>query len=154
MPFGDLPLPVLFLIFLLLFVLIGLYPAWKSRLTKFRRRLAPAMTPARVQAGIKQPKLAGSWPDVSKPLDSYEILIFRRLAQVGGQGLSRKQLVTALYLGGEHVQQGLRALHDRGLLSITVSQWFSIRFTLSEKGRTYAIAQDFIPRVQEQQNRR
>lgn len=155
MPLGDLPLPVQFLLFLLVFVLIGLYPAWKRSAAKIRRHLLRrAEAPPRAQLGFSELLPAASGQYDSKPLDSYEILILRRLAQAGTGGLSRRQLGRVLFLDAANVRRTLQALHNRGLLEITVGQLLGVRFALSAKGRDCAIAQDFIPRVRAQAGRR
>ena len=81
-------------------------------------------------------------------LDSYEALVFKRLAQGRGRGLSPAQLAAELHLGRAHVTHSLNALHDRGLLRMAVTRLLSVRFSLSEQGRSYAIARDLIPQTQ------
>ncbi len=151
MPFSELPLSVLFLFFLLLFSLIGLYPAWQRMADRIRQWLKPRDT-AQQNAGLslKRPASIAAKGDVARHLDSYEVMILRRLARAGAKGLSRKQLEAELYLGAGNVKRALQSLHDRGLIGVRVTQLFGLRFSLSEKGLAYAVGQDFIPPLRTQ----
>ncbi len=148
MPFADLPLSVLFLFFLLLFMLIGLYPAWKKGVVKIRQILKSLEPPHKVATEMFKTDQAARPSVCQTPtvqLNSYETLVFRRLAQ--SEGFSRKQLAADLHLAPASIQQTLQSLNRRGLVQVVMTQLLGIRFSLSEKGRIYAVEQDLAPSI-------
>ena len=145
---SDLPLSVQFLLFMLLFVLVGIYPAWKRTAAKIRKLLnrgekGEDSTLVEVESNISigQP--------LSSPLDDFEVMVFRRLAQHGDKGLTLKQIDVALFLGKKTVNKSLQTLMQRGLVYLAISPLLRFRFYLSDSGRAYAIEQEFIPRIRE-----
>jgi len=155
MPLADLPQSVLFLFFLLIFVLIGIFPKLRKALARTRRLLESAgRQPKSESAALAAAQAPRRLARVSTRLDTYEILVLRRLAMAGGKGLPRKRLSGELHLGKESLKQALLALQSRGLILISVTPLFSLRFYLSEKGHAYAVAQDFIPQIRPQGSRR
>lgn len=148
MPLADLTMPVLFAIFLLLFVLIGSYPAWKRTVNRARRLLNDQKN----QPGTGMPEFNSKpLPTLtaakSLNLNDFEIFIIRQLALSGGKGLSRRQLVEQLHFDPALVTQALSSLVDRGLIGIGLPTLFGFRFTLSAAGHAYAIAQGYIPKL-------
>jgi hypothetical protein len=152
MPLADLPLSLLFLLFLLIFVLIGLYPAWKKSAARIRQILKSLESSPKVDAGtfrtVQTARHSGR-RTLSGPLNSYEVLVFRRLARSEREGCSRKQLGADLHLMPANIKQALQSLSRRGLVEFAVTQLLGIRFYLSEKGRIYAIKQDIIPTIRQ-----
>lgn len=152
----EIPLSVLFVVFLLVFSLVGLYPAWKGVATKMRRFISSRDKSERLVAGrlkgVAMSRFDGRKP--TSPLNSYEVLVFRRLVQGDDRGLSRKQLRADLHLGDANVKQSLQSLQTRGLISIAPPHLLSIRFSLSEKGHAYAVEQDLMPHILQGMGRR
>lgn len=148
MPLADLPMPILFAIFLLLFVLLGIYPAWKRTATRFRRFLNEQQN----QLGLGLPDLGGKEPPAAtapdlQDLNEFEVFVIRQLAWSGGKGLSRRQLVEQLHFDRALVKQTLASLLDRGLIGIGLPTLFGLRFTLSTAGHAYAVERGYIPRI-------
>ena len=147
MPLTDLPMSSLFLLFLLIFLVLGNYPAWKKGAVKLRqflenrkpsKKLDPKLFKTVSRQRSSEPQASG------RQLNSYETLVFRRLAQTEPKGLSRRQLSADLHLGGANIKEALSSLGRRGLIMVSVTPLLSIRFSLSEKGRKYAHEQGIL----------
>lgn len=146
MPLSNLPMPVMFLFFLLLFLLVGLYPAWRRTSAKIKRLLKSRDKEQGLSAGGLEPEQTEMFVEqtLSSPLDDFEIMVIRRLSQEGDKGLSRKQIDAALFLGKETVNKSLQTLMRRGLVYLAISPLFIFRFYLSDQGLIYAIEHEFI----------
>ncbi|PNU21457.1 hypothetical protein C2E25_02575 [Geothermobacter hydrogeniphilus] len=145
MDFPELPMPVLFLVFLWLFLLIGFVPLWKKARAKMRRlrkeRGATAERPEdHWHTEQNDPALAASGG-----LSDYETLVLRRLAQTGGKGLSRRQLRAELFMDQAIYAATLESLHRRGMIGIALTIWRGVRFQLTRRGFDYAVSQGFVP---------
>ena len=144
----DLPQSVLFLLFLLISLVIGNYPAWKKGAAKLRQLLERRKPSQKLDARPFK-KVQPQRPSVSQAsggqLNSYEALVFGRLAQGESKGLSRRQLSADLHLGGVNIKKTLLTLDRRGLVRVTVTPLLSIRFSLSEKGRKYSLELGIVP---------
>lgn len=149
MPLSDLPMSVLFLLFLLLFLLIGLYPAWRRTAVKIRRlfRGGGLGRGLEVDDFEADQEILPDGQTSYAPMSDFEVMVLRRIAQDAGRGVTRKQIDADLFLGKETVMEALRALMRRGLVDIVVSPLFSIKFYLSEQGRRYAIENEFIANI-------
>ena len=148
MSFADLPVSVLFLLFLFIFTLVGSYPAWKKGLIKIRQILKSLEPPHKLDAGMFKTVQAARPDDWQAPgvqLNSYENLVFRRLAQ--GKGISRKQLGADLHLSPASINKTLLSLNRRGFVQVAVTHLLGVRFSLTERGRSYAVAQDVVPSI-------
>ncbi len=144
---SDLPLSFLFLFFLLIFVLIGLYPAWQRTAAKIRKHLQASGKP---QEPLPEPFKSEqtaifSGQQTTLALNDFEIFVLKRLAQNGGKALSRKQINADLHLEPAILSTTLESLRRRRLIQIAMTPLLGIRFYLSENGRDYAIEQGFIP---------
>lgn len=148
MPLSELPMSILFLLFLGLFVLVGLYPAWKRTATKLKRLMRE-----RTGEGVFMDDMGSGEEEVFSgqaafaALDDFEIMVLRRLAQNGDKGLTVRQLDADLFLGKETVTGALQGLMKKGLVFVAISPLFRFRFYLSEPGRAYAIEHEFIPEL-------
>jgi len=142
---ADLTNPVLFAIFLLLFVLLGIYPAWKRTANRVRRLLNDQKN--QPEPGVNSKPLPTITAAKSLNLNDFEIFIVRQLALSGGQGLSRRQLVEQLHFDPALVKRTLASLINRGLIGIGLPTLFGFRFTLSAAGHAYATAQGYFPRI-------
>lgn len=149
--FPDSPLSNLVAWYLIAFVLVGIYPALRRNVERLRKlvhsdarpKMLVAISPGDVHAGIF------AEPPSSRPLNDFEIIVLRRLAQAGDKALSRKQMNARLLLGTEILHKTLWSLHRRGMIRIKVSPLLGQRFVLSEAGRQYATEQGYIIKIQE-----
>ncbi len=151
MPLSDMPMRLLVILFLALFVLIGINPAIQKAAVSLRKLLRSA---------AQRKELIGTRLDdvhtevfaesrSSRQLNDFEIIVIRRLAQAGGKALSRKQLNAPLLLGTAVLQKTLKSLHRRELIHVSISTLLGPKFSLSETGRRYAIEQGYIIQIRE-----
>ncbi|MDH3544856.1 MAG: hypothetical protein OET55_05220 [Desulfuromonadales bacterium] len=151
MPLSDMPMRLLVILFLAVFVLIGINPAIQKAAVSLRKLLRSA---------AQRKELIGTRLDdlhaevfaesrSSRQLNDFEIIVIRRLAQAGGKALSRKQLNAPLLLGTAVLQKTLKSLHRRELIHVRISTLLGPKFTLSETGRRYAIEQGYIIHIRE-----
>jgi len=154
-PFSEVPLTILFILFLATFVLIGIYPAFKRTMIRIRKRLDSATQANQPMAALLDNVHADLFtgPSTTGPLNDFEIIVLRRLAQAGGRALSRKQVNASLHFGDKTLQKTLRSLNRRGLLQLKISFLPWPRFVLSEAGHNYAVGQGYIVQVHENTQR-
>ncbi len=148
MPLSDLPLSVFFLVFLAVFVVIGLYPAWQRLADRLRKRLKDLGETIDVLAGNAESATQASpaaAATTTRHLNDFELLVLWQLSQGDNKGLSRKQINGKLHLVPSVLNKTLQSLGSRGLVSVAITSWFGIRYFLSEKGRNYSIERGFIP---------
>lgn len=145
MPFADLPQTFPFIIFLLLFIVFIIYPAWKKTSARIRKALKD------IEAGEATPgfKLQGqaaksTGQATTLELTDFENFVLWQLAQTESQYLTRKQLIARLHLEPKDLKTALRSLADKGMIYMEVSSWFKIRYLLSESGYQYATGRGFI----------
>lgn len=144
-PLSEMPLPTMIILFLAVFVLIGIYPALKRSAEKLRKHLDAAAQAKHPLAALIAPLQARvSASPASGPLNDYEIIVLQRIAQAGGKALTRQQVNAPLLFGKEILNRTLRSLNSRGLVDLKLSPLRTHRFTLSEAGRRYAVAQGFV----------
>ncbi len=136
---ADLSTAILFILFLMLFVAIGIFPAWKRTARRLRDLLA-----RRAQPG---PPAAGAEEGESLRLDDFDIFVLRRLAQAGGQGLSRRQLQAALHFEPLLLGKTLASLQERGLVEVVMPLGFGSRLCLSARGRAFAAREGYLPSI-------
>ena len=149
MPETGLPQYILFLFFLVLFVVTGIYPAWKRLAERIRIILGEAAE--ETGAGRPTQKKAPadgliSVPD--EPLSDFELFILNHLAQQDKHKLTRKQLNANLHLEPEPLKTGLKSLARKGFISLEISSFFQPRYALTDKGYRYAVEQGFITPLQ------
>lgn len=151
MPLSDMPMRLLVILFLAVFVLIGINPAIQKAAVSLRKLLRSA---------AQRKELIGTRLDdvhaevfaesrSSRQLNDFEIIVIRRLAQAGGKALSRKQLNAPLLLGAAVLHKTLKSLHRRELIHVRISTLLGPKITLSETGRRYAIEQGYIIHIRE-----
>jgi DNA-binding MarR family transcriptional regulator len=145
-PFPGLPLDVLVVLFLSIFVLIGISPALKRIAKRIRKLVHSAAQSKELVVTAFRDVHAEIFTDHpgSRQLNDFEIIVLRRLAQAGDKNLSRKQVNEHLLLGKAILHKTLKSLHRRGLIHVKLSTLLGQRFTLSEAGRQYAIEQGYI----------
>ena len=148
-PLSDLPMSILFLFFLVIFLLVGLYPAWKRFSSKIRMALKGHGRDGREYVGsyINQQVEVSGVQESDSQLDDFEIMVIRKLAQSDSNGLTRKQVDADLFLGKETVNSAMQSLMRRGFVYVAISPLFRIRFYLTEQGRIYAFEHEFIPNL-------
>lgn len=155
MPLSDLPLTVLVSLFLTIFVLIGIQPALKRAARKLRRwrsKTAPARKPAVAPLSDVHADLF-SEPLPKRPLNDFEIIVIRRLAQASNKALTRKEVNEPLLFGSAILQKTLQSLHRRGLIQVSLSTLFGQRFRLSKTGRSYALEQGYLMKIRSREGR-
>ena len=106
---------LLVILFLVVFVLIGINPVIQKAAVSLRKLLRSA---------AQRKELIGTRLDdvraeifaesrTSRQLNDFEIIMIRRLAHAGGKALSRKQLNAPLLLGTALLYKTLKYLHRR-----------------------------------------
>jgi hypothetical protein len=140
MPLSDYAISTLFLIFLMLFLLIGNSPAlhrWLDRVTGMARRegeAAPEKAPGEEAPG-----------GMSRQVKDYEAIIFLQLALAGDKGLSPTGLSDNLHFDKPIVEKTLASMEAQGL--VRRGGLLGRRFHLSERGREHAVQEGIIPRL-------
>jgi len=149
--FSDSPLSTLVALYLAAFVLTGIYPALRRTAKRLRKLVHSDARPKMLAATSSGDVHAGIFaePPGSRPLNDFEIIVLRRLAQAGDKVLSRKQVNAPLLLGTEILDKSLWSLHRREMIRIRVSPLPGQRFLLSDAGRQYAVEQGYIIKIQE-----
>ena len=146
MPLSELPMAFLVGLFLTIFVLIGIYPAFKRGATSLRKFIH-AKTPEKDPLGQLLEKVHADIfksPRPTGPLNDFEIIVLRRIALAKGRPLSRKQVNEPLLFGEQVLRKTLHSLFQRGLIQLKASSILGKRFVLSEAGRKYALAQGYL----------
>ena len=140
MSLADLSQSIPFLIFLVLFVLLGIYPVWQRIATIVRKILADSNNPEAIDSDISAGEPAGSFAEQqpTHQLDTLESIVFQQLVMNDGKSLSRKQLNAGLHLEPARLKTALDSLLHRGLLKVTMTALPIVRFRLTERGRNYA----------------
>ena len=138
-------------IFLALFVLIGLQPALQRGGAKLRKLLEAAEKSKDKLVSHLETDHAEIFPDypVNEPMNDFEIIVLRRIAQARGKAMSRKQINENLLFGDAVLKKTLWSLHRRGMLNLRVSKFLGPRFILSESGHRYALEQGYIVELHE-----
>ncbi len=151
MPLSDIPISSLVIIFLAIFVVIGIHPAIKRGALKLRKLLEEAAKSGESFVSMLENPHAEIFSDYpsSEDLNDFEIIVLRRIAQAGGKALSRKQVNETLLFGDAVLTRTIRSLYRRRLISLRVSKFLGQRFVLSEAGRRYALEQGYIVHIQE-----
>jgi len=149
MPIADLPMALMFLIFLLLFVVIGIYPAFQRAGRRLRRfiREHEKLVWSQVEVLSSAQPTSFETPHQVVSLNDFEIFILRRLAQAGGKGLTRRQINADLHFDPVIVKSALAALIERGLVQVALPLPLRLRYGLSPEGREFAIDQGYLPRL-------
>lgn len=149
--FSDLPLSAQVVLFLSVFVLIGIQPALKRAGEKIHKLLLSAAQSKEPFATLLRDVQADILVEqpTTKHLNDFEIIVLQRLAQTDVKALTRNQLNTTLLFDTAILQKTLTSLHRRGLIRIKVSRLLGQSFILSDAGRQYAIEQGYIIKIQE-----
>lgn len=149
MALSDLSLPVLVIIFLAIFVLIGIHPALQRTVSRIRGLIQSVV---RTKAPIS-PELEDVHAEMfveqqgSEQMNDFENIVLRRLAQAGGKTLTRKQLNASLLFDQANLNKTLQSLNRRGLVLVKISKLLGLRFTLSDDGRRYALEQGYLMQI-------
>jgi len=141
---SDLPMAIMFLVFLSLFILLGTSPVL-HRLIGFIGSLLSRSKRLHGQTEDKTSE-GPSWRE-NAPND-YEIILIRKLAMSGDRGLSRRMLIKTLYFKPQSVDRALHSLGRRGLVRAKKMSFIGVRYCLTRNGQEYARQQDLIPRYQ------
>ena len=151
MPLSDIPLSVQVILFLTVFVLIGIYPFIKKSMAQLRKLMDAGDKPQKMFSSLIKDAHQDAFPEhlTSGPLNDFEIIVLRRLAQAGGKAMSRKQINESLLFGDAVLTRTLKSLYRRGYLKLRISKFMGQRFILSESGRRYAVEQGYIVQLRE-----
>ncbi|MEN8686389.1 MAG: hypothetical protein AB1Z51_13695 [Desulfuromonadales bacterium] len=151
MPLSDIPLSAQVILFLTVFVLIGIYPFIKKSMAQLRKLMDAADRPQKIFSSLVKDVHQEVFPDnlTTGPLNDFEIIVLRRIAQTGGKAMSRKQINESLLFGDAVLTRTLKSLYRRGYLNLRISKFMGRRFILSESGRRYAEEQDYIVSLRE-----
>lgn len=144
---SDLPIPTLFLYFLLMFVLIGLFPVFQRLISRIEKYLRSLAEPEGAGSAGAEGELEGMFaePQETPELYDFEVIVLTRLARAGGKGLSLKYIADDLHLDPKVVENSLTSLCAKGLVQFAETFVVGRFFYLSGKGREYSIQQGFIP---------
>ena len=145
MSFPEIPMSVMFVVFLLLFLLTGIYPVWKEASAKFKRLMRQRQG-GDAPPTASHPKDQTSLPDPAH-LDDHERFILRRLAQTPRKGISPRQLAADLHFAPAVITRTLQSLARRGLIGFTRAPLFGVRAKLSLAGERFAREQGYIVRL-------
>jgi hypothetical protein len=150
-PLSDILLSALIALFMSIFGLIGIHPAIKRAAAKIRQLLDEAAKSGESFVSLLEGAHTESFSDypTSEPLNDFEIIVLRRIAQAGGKTLSRKQVNEPLLFGDAVLTKTLKSLNRRRMISVRISSLLGQRFVLNEAGRRYALEQDYIVQVHE-----
>lgn len=151
MPLADLPQSILFIIFLLLFVLVGVYPTWKKTAALLRAALQKAAAPDGSEILETTQEQDGDQADrqLAAELNDFEIFILRRLAQERNKALSRRKINADLHLETPMFNSAIESLLQRGLVRATFGLPLGLRYSLSATGQNYTRQQGFSSCMQE-----
>ena len=151
MPLSDIPLDAQVILFLVIFVLIGIYPFIKKSMAQLRKLMDAADKPQKMFGSLIKDVHQEVFAEqlTSGPLNDFEIIVLRRIAQAGGKSMSRKQINEALLFGDAVLTRTLQSLYRRGYLNLRISKFMGKRFILSESGRRYAMEQGYVVSIRE-----
>lgn len=144
MPFYDRPQTIPFILFLLIFIVIGIYPAWKKTAAMIRKALKENEQHNTTPTVQLQDHSATATQLRDLQLSDFDNFVLWQLAQNQPKCLTGKQLNATLHLEPADLKNALRSLADNGLIYLELSSWFKLRYRLSETGYQYAIEQGFI----------
>ena len=146
MPLSELPLSAQVVLFLTIFVLIGIYPFIKKSMAQLRKLMDARDKPREMFSSLIKDVHQEMFSEhlTSGPLNDFEIIVLRRIAQAGGKAMSRKQINESLLFGDAVFTRTLKSLYRRGYLKLRISKFMEQRFLLSESGRRYAVEQGYI----------
>lgn len=148
MELPELPMNLLFLLFLVLFVAMGILPAWKRFVGGFRQAMEKWTSAG---SGPRVPDAAAPPPAAARHAglewNDYEYFVFRRIALAGDKGLTRRQLRDQLHLDPQNIERALAALQRQGLVRPAMPRGFAPRYALDEKGRAIAVEEGYQPRL-------
>lgn len=145
-PSEEPPISDLFVVFLAMFVMMGLMPLFDKLVIRISKYLKTRGQPdvlerARVKGASEE--LYGE-PEKALELYDFEIILLRDLAQAGWKGLSLKHITAELHLEPLFTEQTLTSLQNSGLVLSLDIVLFGKRFFLTRKGREYSKRQGLI----------
>jgi DNA-binding MarR family transcriptional regulator len=150
-PLSEIPLSAQVILFLTVFVLIGIYPFIKKSMVQLRRLMDAADKPQKMFSSLIKDVHQEAFPEhlTSGPLNDFEIIVLRRIAQAGGKAMSSKQINESLLFGDAVLNRTLKSLYRRGYLNLRISKFLGRRFILSDSGHRFAVEQGYIVSLRE-----
>ena len=139
------PISDLFVLFLVMFVLMGLTPLFDKFFTRIYKYLQTRGQLESFDRGRGRENQENEPPvsDREPELYDFDVIILRSLARAGWSGLSEKKIADKLHLEPAFVRQRLLSLQAGGLVLSLNLAILGSRFNLSGKGREYAKRQGF-----------
>lgn len=143
---AELPLKDMFIIFLSLFVAMGLVPFFEKIISRLHEHSRPRnegdmSEPTQVQKGLESKHVE---PAVEIELYDFEVIVLRLLAAAGWKGLSLAAIVSALHLEPDFVRKTLLSLEKSGLVTFVEIPLLGTYYFLTREGRRYSVRQGFL----------
>jgi len=144
----DLALSIFFLIFVAVFVLIGLIPFFQEISAALRKFLATAEEGGKGREDVLRGEGVDSAREggESAPIYGLEVMALRGLARAGRKGISFKAMAADLNLSPATVKKTLESLGTKRLARYVRPFPFGRHYYLSGRGRDYAAVLGFFPR--------
>jgi hypothetical protein len=139
-------LPILIRIFLAAFVVLGLLPPLKKRLSKILDYLSHLGQPD--MPGIEGANAAQEhFSATSSPMTDIEYFVFTRLAQGGKKGMTPAAVAKSLHMDRQMIRKALLSLRRKGFLHFAPDWKMVQRVMLSKQGQALAMAEGLIPKL-------
>jgi hypothetical protein len=139
-------LHILVRLFLAAFVVLGLLPPFKKRLSKILDYLThlgrPEMPGMDGEAAVQE-----RFSAESSPMSDIEYFVFTRLAQGGKKGMTPAAVAKSLHMDRQLIRKALRSLRRKGFIHFAPDWKMAQRVTLSKQGQALAMAEGLIPKL-------
>lgn len=142
----ELPLKDMFVIYLVLFVMIGLIPLLEKIIAKFQHYFSVHGKEDASGHVLRQKSLDLNYVEPAAEIELYdfEVIILRLIAQAGWKGLTLTAIADSLHLEPPFVKKTLMALHSGSLITFLDLPIIGRTYCLSKKGREYSKRQGFL----------
>ena len=143
----DIAMPVLFVLFLSAFLVVGLFPMFERSYQRLRQYFHTRQKSKCIVSNSNNLSLKcrSVLEEETPSLDYYETAVTKLLADPRYKRLPLGKIVAELGLETEQIEQALKQLVSFGLVCFAQSRILPNLYYLSKKGRDYAIAQALIP---------
>ncbi|MEJ2492131.1 MAG: hypothetical protein P8Y84_11035 [Desulfuromonadales bacterium] len=137
----------MFVLFLAIFVLLGLLPAIRRTTAKWRQLMVDQKTRQQIMPTTSQQVLA-KVHEVEQErlrLNDYEQLILRSVGRSGGRLVRLSKVVREMQFDKDVIRQAMTSLYRKGMIRILPTFLFGPFLSLTGKGRKYAVAHGLMP---------
>ncbi|MBW2452686.1 MAG: hypothetical protein JRF07_10080 [Deltaproteobacteria bacterium] len=143
----DIAMPVMFVLFLSAFLIVGLIPRFERTYKRLRhyfhnRRRSKSNIPNTTTGSLRD---SAAFEEEMPSLDYYETVVIKLLADPKHRRISSDIIVAELGLDAEALERVLAQLNNVGLICFVQSPLLIKKYYLSEKGLAYAITQGLVP---------